>query len=73
MQERSKLHSRDLYAKKSSAPSLKDFQMKVCLYVLKTIQSYMCLKVTNKNIVKAETHFIMYMLIGNGGRVYVHI
>lgn len=26
----------------------------------------MCLKVTNKNIVKAETHFIMYMLIGNG-------
>jgi len=24
------------------------------------------LKVTNKNIVKAETHFIMYMLIGNG-------
>lgn len=24
------------------------------------------MKVTNKNIVKAETHFIMYMLIGNG-------
>ena len=35
--------------------------------VLKTIQSYMCLKATNKNIVKTETHLIMYMLMGNSG------